>query len=295
MSFVRPINAIPTAPPPSPVDSVLYSWSTEPECTTTATQNDCTAAYAALCARTNLDVSDNTTVGDCTAFYWYDTRNTIPTAAECTAAYTQILAISIGGALGYNSTKDRTNDPLYAIFPKDGNANCFKATGDTSPVLAVDALPNGGTLATCPVSTSRRRRALDVLEGRDRAENEDDGALECVFEDWAWGFTCTGVCLAVVATTSWITVPFVAAGWLACLGGCEATGAKVFNNCQKAMGNADLIPLNPFGKRQEANESYKLCLNIKQWSYQCAAQETGLLSTYDCQGTVDTEALSLTY
>lgn len=205
ISFTRLINAIPTAPPPSPYpDSVLYSWSNEPSCTTTASQNDCTTAYAALCNRTNLGVSDNTTVGDCTALYWYDTGNTIPTATECTAAYIQILAISIGGALGYNAAKVRTDDPLYAIFPKDGNANCFKAMGDTSPVLEVDALPNGGTLATCPVSTSRRRRTLDVLEGRDRAENDDDGATECIIEDWVWGFTCTGVCLAVVTTTSWM-------------------------------------------------------------------------------------------
>lgn len=106
--------------------------------------------------------------------------------------------------MGYNAAKVRTDDPLYAIFPKDGNANCFKAMGDTSPVLEVDALPNGGTLATCPVSTSRRRRTLDVLEGRDRAENDDDGATECIIEDWVWGFTCTGVCLAVVTTTSWM-------------------------------------------------------------------------------------------
>ena len=206
ISLFHLINAIPTVSPLSPPypDSVLYSWSTESICTTTASLTDCTAAYATLCARANLSISDNTTVGGCTAFYWYDADNTIPTAAQCTAAYTQLLATSIGGALGYNAAEKRTNDPLYAIFPKDGNANCFKAAGDTSPVLAADALPNGKRLATCPVSSSRRRRAPKVLEGRDQAETEDDGVMECIFEDGVWGFACTGVCLAAVAATSWM-------------------------------------------------------------------------------------------
>ena len=203
--FTPLIKAIPTVSPLSPYpNSVLYSWSTQPICTTTASITDCTTAYAALCARENLGVSDNTTVGDCTAFYWFDAGNTIPTPAECTAAYTQILATSIGGALGYNAAKNRTNDPLYAIYPEDGNANCFKAAGDTSPVLAVNALPNGKTLATCPVSTSRRRRALGVLEGRDQTEDEDDGVIECVMEDGVWGIACTAVCMATVTTTSWM-------------------------------------------------------------------------------------------
>ena len=75
-----------------------------------------------------------------------------------------------------------------------------------SPVLATDALPNGGTLGTCPVSSSRRQRALDVLEGRDQAENEDDRVIEieCAIEDGVWGFACSGVCFAVVVTTSWM-------------------------------------------------------------------------------------------
>ncbi|CAD6567789.1 MAG: hypothetical protein ASARMPREDX12_009448 [Alectoria sarmentosa] len=207
ISFAHLIKAIPTASSLSPYpDSILYSWSTEPICTTTARKIDCTTAYAALCARVNLGVSDNSTVGDCTAFYWYDAGNTIPTAADCTAAYTQILKTSIGGALGYNAVQTRTSNPLYAIYPKDGNANCFKAAGDVSPVLATDALPNGGTLATCPVGSSRRQRALDVLEGRDQAENEDDRVIEieCAIEDGVWGFACSGVCFAVVVTTSWM-------------------------------------------------------------------------------------------
>ena len=199
------IDAVPTASSLSLTSPpVLYSWSTDPICKTTVKQADCATAYKDLCARPDLSVSDNTTVRDCTAFYWYDAGNTIPTAAECTAAYKKILATSIGGALGYNAAQNRTNDPLYAIYPKDGNANCFKAAGDTSPVLAVDALPGGGTLPTCPVSSSRRRRALEALESRDEAENGEDGLLECIVEDGLWGISCTAVCLATVTTTSWM-------------------------------------------------------------------------------------------
>ena len=200
------VNTVPTAPSMSLYSSpVPYSWSTDPACKTTATKADCATAYKALCARPDLSISDNTTVGDCTAFYWYDTGNTLPTAAQCTAAYSQILATSIGGALGYNAAKNRTNDPLYAIYPKDGNANCFKAEGDTSPVLAPDAFPGGGTLATCPVSSSRRRRALAALQGRDQGEDDDDdGAVRCMIEDGLWTASCTVVCLATVVTTSWL-------------------------------------------------------------------------------------------
>ncbi len=202
ISFAPLSKAVPTASPLSPYpNSILYSWSTQPICTTIAIKTDCATAYAALCARANLGVSDNTTVGDCTAFYWYDAGNTIPTPAKCTAAYTQILATSIGGALGYNAAKNRTNDPLYAIFPKDGNANCLKAVGDTSPVLAPNVLPNGGILATCPVSTSRRRRALEVLEGRGQAADEDESGFDCAIDDIVWNFGCNAVCLATVTTT----------------------------------------------------------------------------------------------
>lgn len=196
---IRLINAIPTASsfPLSLSPPVLYSWSTDPICTTTAKQSDCETAYKALCARTDLTISDNTTVGDCTAFYQYDAGNLAPTAATCIAAYTKILATSIGGAWGYNANQTRTDFPLYAVYPKDGNGNCFKAAGDTSPVLAVDALPGGGTLPTCPVSSSRRRRELESGDG-------DDGLVECIVEDGVWGIACTAVCLATVTTTTWM-------------------------------------------------------------------------------------------
>ena len=201
--FTHLIKAVPNPPSPYP-ESVLYSWSTESGCTTTAKQSDCTTAFASLCAREDLGVSGNTTVGDCTAFYWYDAGNTKPTAAECTAAYTQILTTSIGGALGYNASKLRTNDPLYAIYPKDGNANCFKAAGDTSPVLAMNALPGGGTLPTCPVSTSRRRRGLELVEDQGQANGEEEDTTGCLIEDAVWVASCNAVCVATVTFTSWL-------------------------------------------------------------------------------------------
>ena len=203
--FTHLIKAIPTSNLPSPYpESVLYSWSTESVCATTAKQSDCTIAFASLCAREDLGVSGNTTEGDCTALYWYDAGNTKPTAAECTAAYTQILTASIGGALGYNASNLRTSDPLYAIYPKDGNANCLKATGDTSPVLAMNALPGGGTLPTCPVSTGRRRRGLELVDGQGQINGEEDGTEGCVIEDLAWTAGCNAVCLSTVTATSWM-------------------------------------------------------------------------------------------
>ena len=202
--FTHLITAIPTSNLSSPYpESVLYSWSTESVCATTAIQSDCKTAFASLCAREDLGVSGNATVGDCTALYLYDTGNTKPTAAECTAAYTQILTASIGGALGYNASKLRTNDPLYAIYPKDGNANCFKAAGDTSPVLAMNALPGGGTLPTCPVSTSRRRRGLELVEDQGQTDGRED-EFGCVVEDIGWQFGCNAVCLATVTASSWM-------------------------------------------------------------------------------------------
>lgn len=199
--FIHLINAVPTTPSLSPSSPVLYSWSTDSDCTTTAKKADCTTAYKAICSRRDLGSSTNTTIGDCTALYWFDKGNTLPTAAECTAAYSQILEASIGGVLGYNVAENRTSDPLYAIFPTDGNGNCLKKVGDTSRVLAPNELPDGSTLSTCPLSSSRRRRALAALEGR---EAGDDSVVTCAIEDAVWGASCTAVCLATVTASSWL-------------------------------------------------------------------------------------------
>lgn len=237
ISFAHLIDAIPAASLPAGVsasvasvssnpdpDSVLYAWSSDPACVSTACATDCQSAYASICNSTMLASSDsphqafsaNATVGDCTAFYWIDAGAKPSTPAQCAASYTQILAAArqpangcggtIGGALGYNAKGRRTSEPLYAIYPAEGNANCFKAPGDTSKVLAASVLPNGiSTLQTCPDSTSRRR-ALNRLEGRDQAADEQqaDDNVECAIEDGVWGATCTVLCLATVVSTSWM-------------------------------------------------------------------------------------------
>ncbi|KAM0795295.1 hypothetical protein BDR22DRAFT_826151 [Usnea florida] len=266
--FSRLIKAIPTSNLPSPYpDSVLYSWSSEPGCATTAKQSDCTTAFTSA------------------SFLVCPGRPRRKRQHNCGRLYglVLILTASIGGALGYNSSKLRTNDPLYAIYPKDGNANCLKAAGDTSPVLAMNALPGGGTLPTCPVSTSRRRRALEFVE-RQEQTNGEEAEVGCGIEDIAWSLGCTAVCLATITATSWITGPFAVAGWLACLGGCSGTEVKVFNNCQKAKGNTELLPL-PFRERELVEEPNNPCLIIKQWSFSCPAQETSLLKARNCQQT----------
>ena len=48
------------------------------------------------------------------------------------------------------------------------------------------------------------------------------------------------------------------------------------------------VPLNPFEKRHEADESVNPCVNIRQWTFQCPAQEAGLLSHYNCQESINT-------
>ena len=183
-------TAIPTAPAPSSSSApVFYNWSTSPLCASNTTKPDCTSAVAAVCANQNLTQSIKKTQGGCTAWYWVDAGNTIPTAAECTASYSQVLASSNAfGAVGYNAAQTRTNDPLYAVYPSNGNGNCFKAMGDTSPVLPMDALPNGNaSLAECGAKTKR-----------------DLGVAKCFIEDGAWQIFCNGVCMAQVAATSWL-------------------------------------------------------------------------------------------
>ncbi|MCJ1337993.1 hypothetical protein MMC09_003277 [Bachmanniomyces sp. S44760] len=188
--------------------SVLYEWSADPKCTDANTcVTDCKQAFAAICQSKDLSVPTNITVNDCTAFYWIDSGNVVPTSLECTAQYTQIVSAAkpgadgcggtIGGALGYTTSANRTNTPIYALYPTDGNANCFKAPGDSSPVLAPNVLPNGAVLDTCPADSSRRR-ALSRLESRDFT------TAECFIEDAAWGAACTGVCMATVTSTAWL-------------------------------------------------------------------------------------------
>ncbi|KAL8721248.1 MAG: hypothetical protein Q9225_002025 [Loekoesia sp. 1 TL-2023] len=175
----------------SPNPTVFYRWSSDPTCVSKACIADCRAAANAVCSSPDLATTQNATVGDCTAFYWYDAGNTVATKESCISAYNYIndaakpgsdgCGGTVGGALGYDKNGDRTIDPLFAVYPRDGNANCFKAPGDTSPVKARDELPNGKkiSLDQCLAVTSRRRRsALQRLEKKGEVEEHD----ECIVE-----------------------------------------------------------------------------------------------------------------
>ena len=212
LSFTHFTHAFPALPstPASPYpNSVLYTWSAEPACANTASQTDCTSAITQICANKDLMQDYDVTVGECTAVYWVDPNDSNPTAATCTAAYTQILDAGIGGALGYDDAGNRTGDPLFVVYPKsEGTGNCFKKTGDTSPVVAANIMPNGQTMGQC---TSTSRRALDVLERRQASTttspndgSDTDGAEECIIEDGVWSIACSAICLATVLSTSWM-------------------------------------------------------------------------------------------
>ena len=199
---------------------VLWTWAKDPiNCKTTACTTDCQTATARICQNTNLTQSLNETVGDCTALYWYDAGDTIPTEAQCNAAFGKVTGPAIkrgspadctgyvGGALGYNSSNDRTNDPLYLVYPSTGNGNCLKAPGDTSPVLGLDELPSTSpgiqpaTLnRTCPaVATSRRRRTLVELENREVSSTD----TRCGVEGMLYGASCSSYCVLEVTAGGW--------------------------------------------------------------------------------------------
>ena len=181
--------------PPSTAQSVLYTWSDDPACASTTTKASCVAALASICTSGGLDQSMKHAVGGCAVWYWFDAGNTIPTAAECSASYAEILATSNGfGSLGYGADGMRTVEPLYAVYPTGGNGNCFKAPGDTSPVLAMDKLPDGKTsLKQCGGAMTKR-------------DLEERGAGVCVIENVGWQAFCNGVCLSTVIATSWLYV-----------------------------------------------------------------------------------------
>ena len=207
MVFVS--NTVASAPSthsttPSP-DSVLYTWSNDPSCQSTATAFDCHTAAAQVCVK-NLRTSTSASVRGCTAWYWYDVNNTVPIRDQCTKAFSSILASGIGGALGYDALERRTKDPIYAVFPANGNGNCFKKPEDTSPPLPINEFPNGKILSTCPTSSSKRQDT-QLLE--DRQSSSANGSVkeaqsDCRIEKRIWGYSCSAICLTSVVTTSWV-------------------------------------------------------------------------------------------
>ena len=189
-----------------------WSWAKDAtDCNTDACLSDCQAATAKICAMSSLQTAHSQTVGDCTAYYWFDSGNTVPTTAQCNAAYGQITGPPstagsaqdcpgyVGGALGYDSSNKRTSDPVYMVYPKAGNGNCLKASGDTSAVLPLDAIPNsnGQTLpAICPANTasSKRRRSSTAVQAR-------DDSTQCSMKGLGTDVGCSAACIDAVTTT----------------------------------------------------------------------------------------------
>ncbi len=288
VSLLHLTNALPGAAPaavaPYPL-SVLYTWSaTDATCKNTASKGDCTTAINQICSNKDLTQDYDVTVGECKAIFMVDPNNSIPSKDTCTAAYTQILTAGIGGSLGYNDAGNRTLDPLYVIYPTSGgNGNCFKKTGDTSPVLAANVMPNGQPLGKCsPPKTSR------ALSPRETPVDDREGAKECLIEDVTWGSVCTAACMVEVALTSWAG-PFAFAGGLACFGGCEALGWKLYRNCMVNKGqNPDIFDKRALAAKPNPNfmpggASGNVCLNLKnQWAFDCPAMEASVLGYHQC-------------
>lgn len=210
-SFIAALPQLSDATSPNP--SVFYHRSSDPACNSKACVADCRDAAAAVCNSPELELSPtlSVTVNDCTAYYMYEIGNTVPTKESCYAAYTRIndagakgagpdgCGGTVGGALGYDANGNRTNDPLFVLYPKDGNGNCFKAPGDDSPPKPREELSNGQKLPldSCPNATSRRRRsALQRLESR-------TNPAECIIGEAAYLAGCSAICIEWVTTAAW--------------------------------------------------------------------------------------------
>ena len=213
--FPSSIGALPQQSNAAPND--IWHYSNDPACTNSACVADCRSAATAVCDQ--LDVLSppthiNVTVNHCQAFYLWNLGNSVATKDSCYAAFTRIndagakgagpneCGGTVGGALGFDQTGNRTTDPLYVLNPTDGNGNCFKAPGDNTPPIPVDQLANGEKLPmpdTCPSNTARRRRdALQLLEKRGSA-----GTIDCAVGDVMLLTGCTAQCSAWALATTW--------------------------------------------------------------------------------------------
>ncbi|KAL8798613.1 MAG: hypothetical protein Q9182_006525 [Xanthomendoza sp. 2 TL-2023] len=198
--------------------TVFWPWSSDPACVSspTACKADCTTAVKTLCAKNLKEQNLMETVGGCTAHYMREIGKTIPTYDQCYSAFAYIndagkpgpngCGGTFGGALGWDKDDHRTVDPIFAIYPTNGNGNCFKKFGDTSPPLAQDTLLNGAKipLGSCPSATSRRRRdAPQIFEKNNDIEARDDNLALCFVEDALWTAGCNIGCvdLAVVSSS----------------------------------------------------------------------------------------------
>lgn len=211
VSLIAALPQVTDATSPNP--TVFWPWSSHPACVSspTACKANCTAAVESLCAKDLKTDNLVETVGECTANYLRQIGNTVPTADQCFSAFAYIndagkpgpngCGGTFGGALGWDKHENRTRDPIFAIYPKGGNANCFKKLGDNGPPLPQDTLRNGKKIPidSCPSPTARHKRnALRTLEKK----AEEDGFLECVVEDGVWQVGCNAVCIELVVATA---------------------------------------------------------------------------------------------
>jgi len=301
-------NALPQAATAAPYpNSDLYTWSADDtSCKTAAPKSDCQSAFAQICSP-NKDLSKHyqVTVGQCTAIFWVDPNNSVPSQTQCTAAFTQIFNAGIGGALGYNSAGARTTDPLYVLYPTNsGTGNCFKKAGDTSAVTPANILPNGNSIyqfGSCD-RPSTQKRALDTRQ----SPNTNTGA-SCSVDASKWGQTCSSLCLAQVTAPS-PTNPFATTAGLTCFGGCEQIAYNMWNDCMNNQGTPDPSIFGG-GKSQQSSPagsgvihtkakrasspvnsafvaglaSANVCMAIgDQLSFDCPAVKNALLAYHSC-------------
>lgn len=202
--------------------SVMIPWSKDPvQCLPTQScANDCAKAYKDLCDKVtakNQPVGDPMKLdvqrfvsGSCLAYYHLNlaqTNKPFADSASCQRAFADIVTKSqtpepcghIAGVMGFDASGKRLASPLYALMPAKGNPNCFKAAGDNTPVPAHDQLPDGSTLKTCPVSTSKRR---DLVVRQDAPSGIN--VLKCGAEDAVVLTGCSAVCIMTVMSTAWL-------------------------------------------------------------------------------------------
>lgn len=213
---------------------ILVPWSTDPkQCFPTYTcAADCREAYKTLCAQVTahdkpkadplkLD-AQRVVVKSCLAYYHLGSNSgtsnkPFGSATACEAAFGEIITETFvddpkndpmrcgrpAGAVGYDANGNRTATPLYALMPSNGNPNCFKQAGDTSPIPDIEKLRDGSMLKTCPRSTSKR---TDLAVRQTPASEAPSGSslIKCGTEDLLTLTGCTATCIVTVLSTSWL-------------------------------------------------------------------------------------------
>ncbi|KAL8804214.1 MAG: hypothetical protein Q9223_005889 [Gallowayella weberi] len=279
--------------------TVFWPWSSDPACVSspTACKANCTDAVKSLCAKDLKEENLTETVGECTVHYMREIGNTIPTYDQCYSAFAYIndagkpgpdgCGGTFGGALGWDKNDNRTIDPIFAIYPTNGNGNCFKRLGDTSPPLAQDTLPNGAKIpiGSCPSATGRRRRdALQTFEKKHDIQSRDDNMIKCFVEDTLWTAGCNVGCVDMAVITGSFFGLLASPLWLTCFGACTKSGWDVFKRCY----HEEPGKLKPRAK--PATKPHDPCSNINQWAFQCPAVRMGMLALHNCPGSSAAEA-----